>query len=167
MGISAEWCPFWPPAALEELPRGATELVGPLRYPAGSGRDPGREPRIRSRAVRFFWSASGRVWRYFWVVVIWAWPIRSITLLRSDPPASSQEAWAWRRSWTRTSKSTPDAATADRQTRVRKVFLERGVPSRVANSRSPERSRRSVIQSASWPTRSEGRPRVWGSLSLG
>src|SRR5680860_1440929 len=53
--------------------------------------------------------------------------MRSITALRSDPPASSQEAWAWRRSWTRTWKSTPDEATAGRQMRVRKVFLEKGV----------------------------------------
>ena len=34
-------------------------------------------------------------------------------------------------------KSTPEAATAGRQTRVRKVLREIGVPSRVANSRSP------------------------------
>jgi hypothetical protein len=37
---------------------------------AGSGRDPGAGLRIRSRAVRFLASASGRVCRYFWVVVI-------------------------------------------------------------------------------------------------
>ena len=71
------------------------------------------------------------------MVLIWAWPMRSMTDLRSEPPARSQEAWAWRRSWMRTSKSTPEALTAGRQTRVRKVFLEMGVPSRVANSRSP------------------------------
>src|SRR5680860_1431306 len=34
-----------------------------------------------------------------------AWPMRSRTDLRSAPPASSQEAWAWRRS--RTRKSMP------------------------------------------------------------
>ena len=54
-----------------------------------------------------------------------------------------------------------------RQTRVRKVFREIGVPSRVANSRSSGLRRRVVIQSASWATRSAGRPRVRVSLSLG
>src|SRR5207245_439335 len=64
-----------------------------------------------------------------------------------DPPASSQEAWAWLRSWTRT--STPDACTAGNQIRVRKVSREIGVPSRMANSRSFGPRRRPVIQSAS------------------
>jgi hypothetical protein len=31
------------------------------------------------RAVTAAWSALGRVWRYFWVVVIEEWPIRSFT----------------------------------------------------------------------------------------
>src|SRR3954449_10801384 len=65
-----------------------------------------------------------------------------MTDLRSEPPASSQEAWTWRRSWTRTSKSTPEALTAGSQIRVRKVFREIGVPSRVANTRSSGPSRR-------------------------
>ena len=56
---------------------------------------------------------------------------------------------------------------AGSQTRVRKVFREIGVPSRVANSRSSGPRRRVVIQSASWSTRSAGRPMVRGSLSLG
>ena len=54
-------------------------------------------------------------------------PMRSITERRSEPPASSQLAWAWRRSWTRTLKSIPEALTARVQTRVRKVFREMGV----------------------------------------
>ena len=54
-----------------------------------------------------------------------------------------------------------------RQTRVRKVFREIGVPSRVANNRSSGPRRRVLIQSASWATRSAGRPRVRASLSLG
>ena len=33
----------------------------------------------------------------FLVVWICEWPMRSITDLRSAPPASSQDAWAWRR----------------------------------------------------------------------
>src|SRR4051812_8287796 len=41
-----------------------------------------------------------------------------------------------RRSWTRTSKSTPEALMAGRPTRVRKVFRQIGVRSRVENSRS-------------------------------
>jgi hypothetical protein len=44
-----------------------------------------------------------------------------MTDLRSEPPERSQEAWAWRRSWTRTPKSTPQAVLAGSQTRVRKV----------------------------------------------
>ena len=58
------------------------------------------------------------------MVVIWAWPMRSMTDFRSDPPARSQEAWACRRSWTRTRTSTPEFLTAGRQTRVRKVLRE-------------------------------------------
>jgi hypothetical protein len=50
-----------------------------------------------------------------------ACPSRSITDLRSEPPANSQEAWACRRSCIRTSKSTADALTAGCQIRVRKV----------------------------------------------
>src|SRR4051812_21606405 len=38
-----------------------------------------------------------------------------------------QDAWAWRRSWARTLKSTPEALTAGRQMRVRKVLREMGV----------------------------------------
>ena len=38
------------------------------------------------------------------MVVIWAWPMRSMTDLRSEPPARSQLAWAWRRSWRRTGR---------------------------------------------------------------
>ena len=91
---------------------------------------------MRVSASRLRWSVSGRVWRYFWVVWIWEWPMRSITDLRSAPPASSQEAWAWRRSWTRTAKPMPLALTAGSQMRVRKVLREIGVPALVANSRS-------------------------------
>ena len=54
-----------------------------------------------------------------------------------------------------------------RQTRVRKVFREIGVPSRVANNRSSGPRRRVLIQSASWPTRSAGRAMVRASLALG
>jgi hypothetical protein len=90
----------------------------------------------RVRASRLRWSVSGRVWRYFWVVWIWAWPMRSMTDWRSAPPASSQEAWACLRSWTRTGKSMPLALTAGSQVRVRNVFLEIGVPALVGNSRS-------------------------------
>jgi hypothetical protein len=95
----------------------------------------------------------GGIW-----VVIWAWPVWPVTNCRSEPPASSREAWAWRTSWTRTSRSTPDPRTACSQTRVRNVFREIGVPSRVANSRSSGPSRRMLIQSSSWSTRSAGRP---------
>ena len=35
------------------------------------------------------------------MVVMRPWPRRSLTDWRSAPPASSQEAWAWRRSWVR------------------------------------------------------------------
>lgn len=35
----------------------------------------------------------GKVWRYFWVVWIWEWPMLSMTDLRSAPPASNQEAF--------------------------------------------------------------------------
>jgi len=48
--------------------------------------------------------------------------------------------------------------TAGRQMRVRKVLRLIGVPSRVGNSRSPGPRPRSAIQSASWVTRSAGRP---------
>src|SRR4051812_30575066 len=71
--------------------------------------------RVLFRALRFLASALGRAWRYFCVVEIWAWPMRSMTDLRSASPARSQEAWAWRRSWTRT--STPEALVAGNQTR--------------------------------------------------
>ena len=81
---------------------------------------------MRLRAPRLLASASGTVCRYFWVVVIWAWPMRSITDFRSDPPARSQEAWAWRRSRTWTSRSTPDARTAGSQMRVRKCSVKSG-----------------------------------------
>lgn len=53
------------------------------------------------------WSAWGRVCRYCSVVVSRAWPMRSLTVWRSAPPASSQDAWAWRRSWTRTWNGSP------------------------------------------------------------
>ena len=62
------------------------------------------------------------------MVWIWAWPSRSITLLRSEPPARSQEAWAWRRSWMPTLKSMPVALTAGSRTWVRKLLREIGVP---------------------------------------
>ena len=65
------------------------------------------------------------------------------------------------------SKSTPEALMAGSQTRVRKVFREIGVPSRVANSRSSGPRCRAVIASASWSTRSAGRPMVRASLSFG
>ena len=124
-------------------------------------------PRVLFRASRFLASASGRVWRYFWVVVIWAWPIRSITDLRSEPPASSQEAWAWRRSWTRTSKSTPEA-------------FDGGQPD--AGAEGVPRDRRAVAGREQQIVRTEvpggdrfgelvnqvgGRPIVRASLSLG
>ena len=79
-------------------------------------------------ASRFLRSASGSAWRYCWVVWIWAWPMRSITDLRSEPSASSHEGWACRRSCIRTGKSTPLALTAGSQIRVRKVLREIGVP---------------------------------------
>lgn len=47
------------------------------------------ESRVHSRvwmrvsALRLRWPVSGRVWRYLWVVWIWEWPIRSITLKAS------------------------------------------------------------------------------------
>ena len=75
--------------------------------------------RTDSNAARALSSASGRVWRYFWVVMICAWPMRSMTDFRSAPPARSQEAWAWRRSWTRTWKSMPERCRAGNQTPVR------------------------------------------------
>src|SRR5450756_3066651 len=84
--------------------------------------------RTASNAASALSSASGRVCRYFWVVMIWAWPMRSMTDLRSAPPARSQEAWAWRRSWTRTWKSMPERCRAGSQTRVRKVLREIGLP---------------------------------------
>ena len=50
--------------------------------------------RVRTwrRAVRAVSSASGRVWRYFSVVTMLAWPRRSLTTSRSAPPANSHEA---------------------------------------------------------------------------
>jgi hypothetical protein len=50
--------------------------------------------RMVLRAVTAAWSALGRVWRYFWVVVMEEWPMRSLTTCMSAPPARSQEAWA-------------------------------------------------------------------------
>jgi len=91
--------------------------------PGGSGRRV-----MRSSASRLCWSASARAWRYFWVVWMWAWPRRSMTDLRSEPPASNYEAWACRRSWMRTLKSIPLVRTAGYQTRVREVLREIGVP---------------------------------------
>ena len=70
-------------------------------------------------------------------------------------------------SWTRTGKSTPEALMAGSQTRVRKVFREIGVPSRVAINRSSGPRRRVLIESASWLQRSAGRAMVRASLSLG
>jgi hypothetical protein len=35
--------------------------------------------RMLSSALTAAWSALGRVWRYFWVVVMLEWPIRSLT----------------------------------------------------------------------------------------
>ncbi|WP_432934417.1 type I-E CRISPR-associated protein Cas7/Cse4/CasC [Microbispora sp. CA-135349] len=43
------------------------------------------------------------------------WPRRSFTTWRSAPPASSQEAWAWRRSCILTLNFRPEAARAGRQ----------------------------------------------------
>jgi len=40
---------------------------------------------MRLSASRFLASASGSVWRYFWVVVIWACPMRSIERIRARP----------------------------------------------------------------------------------
>jgi hypothetical protein len=53
----------------ETGPKGLVPQVWVIQL-AGSGRVPGAEPRMRSKALRFFWSASGSVCRYFWVVVI-------------------------------------------------------------------------------------------------
>jgi hypothetical protein len=55
-------CPFASAAALEQRDgvRGVPTPIS-LVQPAGSGGDPARELRVRSSAVRFFWSASGRV----------------------------------------------------------------------------------------------------------
>jgi len=50
-----------------------------------------------------------------------------MTEARSEPPASSQEAWACRRSCIRTLKETPLALTAGCQIRVRNVLREIGV----------------------------------------
>ena len=58
--------------------------------------------------------------KVFLVVWIWKWLMRSMTDLRSAPPASSQVAWAWRRS--RTPTSMPEALMAGSQMRVRKVL---------------------------------------------
>ena len=44
-------------------------------------------PRTRWKAWKASRSASGRVWRYCWVVWIWLWPRRSMTALKSAPPA--------------------------------------------------------------------------------
>lgn len=73
------------------------------------------------------WSASGSAWRYFCMVWICACPIRSMTLLRSEPPVRSQDAWACRRSCMRTLKSMPDAWTAGRHAGA-EGFREIGVP---------------------------------------
>ena len=64
-------CPLAPAGVLERgrRPPGIHLRVCVVQ-PAGSGRDPRPAPRTRLKASRFFWSASGRVWRYFWVVVI-------------------------------------------------------------------------------------------------
>src|SRR5665647_2935505 len=126
--------------------------------------------RTDSNAASALSSASGRVCRYFWVVMIWAWPMRSMTDLRSAPPARSQEAWAWRRSCMRTWKSMPERCTAGFQYRVLNVARDRGWPpavSREGKSRSsgprPSPRMRAVRTSrSSWET-----ARVRDSLSLG
>jgi len=58
--------------------------------------------RILAKASSAVSSASGKVCRYFSVVAMLAWPSRSFTTCRSAPPASSHDAWAWRRSCIRT-----------------------------------------------------------------
>jgi hypothetical protein len=50
-----------------------------------------------------------------------------MTVLRSAPPARSQEALVWRTSCQRRSKSSPVAATAGSQTLARKVDDPRAV----------------------------------------
>lgn len=163
-----------PPTCPHRSPTAKTWIVwtclDPLPEPGGRGvSEPDQERRaeMRSRASRFFWSASGRAWRYFCVVWICAWPMRSITLLRSEPPASSHEACAWRRSCIRTGKSMPLALTAGSHTRVRKVLREIGVPALVAKSRSSRSMLCALMCWASASSQSARKPNVRGSLSLG
>lgn len=59
-----------------------------------------------------------------------------MTALRSAPPASSQEAWAPRRSWKRTSWGRWERVMAGCQMRVRKVLREMGEPVLVEKRRS-------------------------------
>jgi hypothetical protein len=54
--------------------------------------------RILVRASSAVSSAVGRLWRYFSVVEMLAWPSRSLTTCRSAPPARSHEACACLRS---------------------------------------------------------------------
>jgi hypothetical protein len=84
-----------------------------------------------------------------------------------EPGARSQEAWAWRRSWMRTGKSTPLAVTAGIQTRVRKVLREIGVPVLVVNSRWSRPTRWVWMWSATASSQSSSMPNVRSSLSLG
>ena len=92
--------------ARELLARPGRGLVGELgdratrRVPDSQGCRP--RLRILLSAVSAVSSVLVRACRYFSVVVMRAWPMRSLTVCRSAPPASSQEAWAWRRSCVRT-----------------------------------------------------------------
>lgn len=72
-------------------------------------------------ASRLRLSVSGRTWRYFWVIWIWVWPVRSIADLRSAPLVRSQEAWRGAGRGCGRLKSMPAVLTAGDQIRVRKV----------------------------------------------
>jgi len=56
-------------------------------------------------------SVAGRAWRYRLVVVSCDWPIASLTLTRSTPPATSRDPNVWRRSCQRSGGS-PAASRA-------------------------------------------------------
>lgn len=75
-----------------------------------------------------------------------AWPRRSRTVCRSAPPASSHEAWACRRSWTRTRWVIPAAASAGFQIRCPCTIV---APSRGA----PHRSRPAELPAHRRPSR--------------
>ena len=83
------------------LMRHRCALGAPKVDERGTARLTGLLPSTRSSAASAVSSAVGSVCRYLPVVATEPWPRRSFTTWRSAPPASSQDACEWRRSWSR------------------------------------------------------------------